>query len=113
MGAAHIPTKDNRAKVAALASFGITQSNICKYIGVSPMTLTKYYHDELDTAAIDKTVAVANALFHNATERNNVTAQIFWLKTRARWREDNPDETQGAIGKIEIEVIKGKEAKLN
>jgi hypothetical protein len=31
-------------------------------------------------------------LFHNATKNGNVTAQIFWLKTRAKWVEARPDE---------------------
>lgn len=110
MSVSHQPTPETRAKVAALSSFGITQVQAAAYIGISTCTLTKYYRDELDRALVDKTVAVANALFRNAVERNNVTAQIFFLKTRAGWREVDRDDKPdiGEIGKIQIEVINGK-----
>jgi hypothetical protein len=41
---------------------------------------------------------MAQALFNNGVKSNNVTAQIFWLKTRAGWveappaREDQDDQ---------------------
>ena len=106
-----MPTTETRAKVNALASFGITQAQICKYIGISEMTLRKHYRNELDVAKIDKVVAVANALYKNAVDKGNVTAQIFFLKTQGCWREVDSqinDEEDTQIGKIEIEVIKGK-----
>jgi len=106
----HKPTTENRAKVAALSSFGITQLKICAYLGISEPTLRKYYGPELINARIDKIVQVANALYHNAVSNNNVTAQIFFLKTQGEWRETNRDETaeKPDIGKIQIEVLNGK-----
>lgn len=110
MSVPHQPTDKTRAQVAALASFGITQVKVAKYLDISEPTLTKYYRKELDCALIDKTVMVANALYTNAVENNNVTAQIFFLKTRAGWREVDRDTTEDKpdIGKIQIEVINGK-----
>lgn len=109
--AEHVPTDENRVKVSALASFGITQRKIAKYIGISETTLKKYYQEELDLAAVDKIVAVANALYHNAVDKGNVTAQIFFLKTRAQWRETDKEvstEDDEKVGKIQIEVIRNK-----
>ena len=37
---------------------------------------------------------VARSLYLNATVGNNVTAQIFWAKTRMRWRETGNVEDQ-------------------
>ncbi len=113
MAAAHKPTIEIRAKVSALASFGIPQTRISKYIGICEPTLTKYYREELDNSSIDKIVMVANALYHNAVEMNNVTAQIFFLKTQAGWKDQDKDklDTSPEIGKIQIEVLPGKEIK--
>ena len=41
---------------------------------------------ELDLGETKANAQVAGFLF-NAARNGNVTAQIFWLKTRARWRE--------------------------
>lgn len=114
MSVSHEPTIEIRAKVNALSSFGIRQEQIAKYIGISVPTLTKYYREELETAKIDKIIQVANALFNNAVENNNVTAQVFFLKTQANWRETDRNEEKndkGDIGKIQIEVIGAKDAK--
>ena len=45
---------------------------------------------------------VAGFLF-NSARNGNVTAQIFWLKTRARWKE-TPSEHRhlGAIGSFDV-----------
>ena len=47
---------------------------------------------ELDLGETKANAQVAGFLF-NSARTGNVTAQIFWLKTRARWREtpvENP-----------------------
>ena len=55
-------------------------------VGIDPKTLRKHYRDELDLGETKANAQVAGFLF-NAARNGNVTAQIFWLKTRARWRE--------------------------
>ena len=37
----------------------------------------------------------------NSAKNGNVTAQIFWLKTRARWRE-TPAQHSGSIGRKDL-----------
>ena len=89
----HEPTERTRAEVSALRSFGNTQEDIASHIGIDVDTMIKYYKDELDNSIIRANAKVGNALFRKATEEKDVTAMIFWLKTRARWREKGDETT--------------------
>lgn len=94
MSLEHVPTDYTRGEVSALVSFGNTQEEIARHLGISENTLAKHYRDELDNAVLRANAKVANSLFRKATEGDDVTAQKFWLKTRGRWREtDAVDKT--------------------
>lgn len=82
----HRPTEALREQVRKFASCGTNQEDIGKALGIAANTLAKYYRKELDEAEVNANGAVAGALYDLAI-KGNVTAQIFWLKTRARWRE--------------------------
>jgi hypothetical protein len=69
-----------------MAAYGIPEQDISRVIGVDPKTLRKHYREELDLGQTNANAQVAGYLFSNA-RNGNVTAQIFWLKTRARWKE--------------------------
>ena len=98
MNPAHEPTEQTRAEVGALTSFGNTQEDIARYLGISVDTLVKYYRSELDNAALKANAKVANKLFRKATEGDDLGAMTFWLKTRARWREkDKEDNTANSV----------------
>ena len=88
-GAKHKPTPETRAQVAALKSYGHTQEEISTFLDICKDTLTYYYSRELDTAAINANAEVARRLFNRATKKDDLGAQIFWLKTRARWRTED------------------------
>lgn len=94
----HKPTDKTRAEVAALASYGIPQREISKYIGIDGKTLGKYYREEIDKAAMRANAAVARVLFEKATQDRDSASVFFWLKTRAGWREVNRTEITGAEG---------------
>ncbi len=83
----HEPTDKTRAEVGALTSFGNTQEQIADHIGISVDTLYKYYKDELENSVVRANAKVAAKLFRKATEGEDLTAMIFWLKTRGKWRE--------------------------
>lgn len=102
----HEPTPQTRAEVSALTSFGNNQEQIAAYLKISVDTLTKNYRHELDTAAMAANAQVANKLFRKAVDENDITAQIFWLKTRARWREKDPDDAKKFESLIEKLVDK-------
>jgi hypothetical protein len=99
---AHRPDPSQRRQVEAMAAYGIPEDNISRVIGVDPKTLPKHYRDELDLGETKANAQVAGFLF-NAAKNGNVTAQIFWLKTRAKWRE-SPVELKhsGAIAKNDL-----------
>ena len=86
MNPQHQPTTGQRRQVNAMAACGIPQLDIARTIGISDRTLRKHYRDELDLGHVKATAQVAGFLF-NAAKSGNVTAQIFWLKTRAGWSE--------------------------
>lgn len=101
----HVPTEKSRAEVAALNSFGNTHEQIALYLGISADTLVKYYRYELDTAVIKANAMVARGLFNKATQQDDLQAQIFWLKTRGRWRtvdkEEEHDGHKETLSKIQ------------
>jgi hypothetical protein len=74
-------------------------------VGIDPKTLRKYYRDELNLGETKANAQVAGFLF-NAAKTGNVTAQIFWLKTRARWRE-TPMELKhsGSIARRDLSEV--------
>jgi hypothetical protein len=69
-----------------MAAYGIPEGDISAVLGVDPKTLRKHYREELDLGETKANAQGAGFLF-NSARNGNVTAQIFWLKTRARWRE--------------------------
>ena len=93
---AHEPTDKMRSEVKLLSSFGHTHTEIATYFDIDEKTLTKYYRRELDTATIEANAQVAKRLFHKAVVQDDLTAQMFWLKTRARWRERDQEDTTPA-----------------
>ena len=83
---AFVVTDGMREKVQYLAGLGVPQDDIAKIIGCAPKTLRKRFREELDRGVAEANAMVAGYLF-NSAKQGNVSAQIFWLKTRAHWRE--------------------------
>ena len=75
-----------REKVRHLAGVGVRQDDIARIIGCTAKTLRKQCRDDLDRGVAEANAIVSGSLF-TAAKGGNVTAQIFWLKTRAQWRE--------------------------
>lgn len=96
----HIADEKTKKQVAMMVGFGITQPQIATILGVSEDTLQRHYRDELDTGAAKANMQVANNLFSIATSKGSgaVAAAIFWMKTRARWREVDRLEVSGPDG---------------
>jgi len=79
-------TEAMREKVRHLAGIGVPQDAIARIIGCAPKALRERFRDDLDRGAAEANAIVSGSLFA-AAKAGNVAAQIFWLKTRARWRE--------------------------
>jgi hypothetical protein len=84
-----------REKVRYFAGLGVRQDDIAKIIGCAPKTLRKRFRDELDRGVAEANATICGYLFA-AAKAGNVTAQIFWLKTRAHWREGTAADAQAA-----------------
>jgi hypothetical protein len=94
---AHTPTQADRDTAKRLSALGCPHEDIAKRLKISADTLTKYYQDELDEGRIDANSAIAGTLFAQA-KKGNTAAAIFWLKTRARWKETSAHEISGNNG---------------
>jgi hypothetical protein len=99
--------ENDRLLVKRMASIGIPHEDIARSLKTTGETLRKYFAEELATAMTEANVAVAGALFRSAI-KGNVSAQIFWCKTRLRWKEVHTTEVTGPDGaplKSALEII--------
>ena len=92
---AHAPTEETRDIVKAHAVVGTPRDVIASIIGITADTLAKHYRPELDESMAKCCAAIAGALYGKAMS-GDVTAMIFWLKTRARWREERAESPESA-----------------
>ena len=104
----HLPNADTRNKVFMLSTVGTRHEDIATVLGISADTLTKYYHDELAKGRIEANASVAETLFKQAKE-GNTTAMIFWLKSRAKWKESTQHEISGNPDgtPVEVKIVTG------
>lgn len=101
------PTPEQRMQVGIWSACGMPQEMICQRI-INPETgkplddntLRKHFKVELDAALELANSQVAQSLFKKAVGNGpqSVTAAIFWLKTKARWKETNALELTGGDG---------------
>ena len=87
------------SKVEALAGFGLTAADIACVLAADEEELKGIYSHELASGGIKANARVAESLYRKATGegREAVTAAIFWLKTRARWKETCVHEVAGKV----------------
>jgi hypothetical protein len=103
---AHQPTEATRQTVSLHATVGTKQDVIAEILGISVDSLQRHYRAEIETSREKANASVGGALFKKAMG-GDTTAMIFWLKTRARWRETldisnedgslKPEATQAAV----------------
>lgn len=82
-----------------MSGFGVPEDDIALSLGISAPTLRKHYRSELDLGHIKANSAVAQSLYKKALGDGTsaVTAAIFWLKTRAGWKETVVNEHVGGL----------------
>jgi hypothetical protein len=96
-GKKHDPKQQDRDTARRLSALGVPHEDIALRLKISSDTLVKYYQEELDEGRIDANSAIAGTLFNQA-KKGNTAAAIFWLKTRARWKETQSHEHSGVDG---------------
>jgi len=96
---AHKPQPAGRRQVEAMAAYGIPEADVARVLGIDPKTLRKHYRDEIDTGSIKANSRIAESLYRKAMGdgAQSVTACIFWLKTRAQWKETSVQEHTGNV----------------
>ena len=102
---AHQPDPVSRRQVEAMAAYGVPEADIARVLSIDPKTLRKHYRLELDTGQIKANSKIAESLYRKALGdgAQSVTAAIFWLKTRAGWKETSVHEVSGRDGEpIEV-----------
>lgn len=118
------PTQEERDNVAALVAFGIEQEIIRQMVRrprpngemkpISVPTLRKAFTHELGTGLALANSKVADSLYKKATSGKHpqaVTAAIFWLKTRAGWR-DRIEVTGKDGAPIQLDLSSASEEEL-
>ena len=97
---AHNPEPGQRKQVEAMAGYGVPEAEIACVLEIDPKTLRRHYRSELDKGHIKANSRVAESLYRKATTdgSQSVTAAIFWLKTRAGWRETSAHQLTGRDG---------------
>lgn len=94
---AHKPDKVSRELVQLHTIMGSTQDITARVLNIDLKTLRKWYREELDLAAAQANATVGGALFNKA-KKGDTAAMIFWLKTRAGWRETKNLDHSSADG---------------
>jgi hypothetical protein len=86
------PQRKSRFKVWIMAAAGHQQVRIAGILQISHPTLRKHYRQELDFGMDEANANVVLSLYRIATGRTSqaAIAAMFWLKTRAGWRETSP-----------------------
>jgi hypothetical protein len=77
---------------------------IANILKISEDTFTKHYGEIADTVEPEAVGTVAKALYQQCLE-GNTTAQIFYLKTRGKWRDESKIELTGADNAPLIPVL--------
>lgn len=85
------PTDYMRKQVKSMAGIGLPQDDIARVMGITAPTLRRHFRTELNVGQADTINRVAQSLVSKALG-GNVTAQIFFLKVRAGWKETQVHE---------------------
>jgi hypothetical protein len=105
----HKPTEESRQKVRVLAGLGMVVDDIARVAGIGETALRKYYPKEMAKGRAEANVRVSQALFRSATKRENVIAQMFWLKNRAGWKDlATPASGEQGATSLRIEFVRAQ-----
>lgn len=90
----HLPNADTRKQVYELSRVGTRYEDIAEVLSISDDTLVKHYKKELKLGRIEANAAIAGTLFEKA-KNGDTSSMIFWLKSRAQWKETQKHEHAG------------------
>jgi|TARA_R110000822_G_scaffold240358_1_gene369900 hypothetical protein len=93
----HKPTDKTREQAKQAAGLGLPHDQIGALLGVSHVTLRKYYETELALGKATASAQIAKTLFNKA-QSGDTTALIWWTKAQMRWAETQRHENTGPEG---------------
>ena len=82
----YAPNQKDRDIITMMTASGIPQVNIGRCVGIDVKTMKKYYKAEMECSADMANAKVAQSLFYQAIN-GNITAAIWWTKSRIGWKE--------------------------
>lgn len=93
----HEPTRENRRIVETHAAVGTPHWLIAEELNLSEDTLERHYRSELDRGLLKINARIGGRLAKAALDGCK-TRQIFWMKTRAGWKDTSRLEHSGPNG---------------
>ena len=110
----HKPTEATRQQARDMAGLGLPHEQIGALIGISDVTLRKYYEDDLQMGKAQASARIADTLFNKA-QSGDTTAMIWWTKAQMRWSETVKQELTGQDGApllagIQVSFVKPDES---
>jgi hypothetical protein len=107
----HKPTDKTREQAKQAAGLGLPHDQIGALLGVSHVTLRKYYETELALGKATASAQIAKTLFNKA-QSGDTTALIWWTKAQMRWSETMRQEVSGRDGGGIVIHINNQDADL-
>ena len=93
------PTQGQRESALTLLAAGIKHATIASLIGISVKTFMEHFREEIRDGGDAANAKIAEALYQRALA-GEVAPMIFWLKTRAKWRETHHLEVSNSVNSI-------------
>lgn len=83
-------------KVQGMAQYGLPQDDIARLVGISSPVLRRLYRKELDNGVAVANLKVGQKLYDQCMA-GDVTAMIFWAKTRMGWHQTQKDDGKNQV----------------
>jgi hypothetical protein len=78
-----------RRLVEQTVATGLTLEQVAHVLDLHTETVKKHYQKEIDTGTEKAISLLARSLYRKAI-RGDTVAALFWLKSRAKWRDRDP-----------------------
>lgn len=101
----YIPNDQDRAQVKALAIYGAPHDDIASILGVSESTIQRHYKKELHESLHLANAVIAQTLYKKAKSGDSA-CMMFWLKTKARYREHDPRPPDKNTVNVNVKLTK-------